>query len=265
MTINDSIEPTPYPDVNAILSEVYTGAREILGDLFVGMYLYGSLATATFDPDSSDIDFLVATTEEIRGEKLDALIAMHARIAQSDSKWAIQLEGSYIPRDVLLRYDPTRTLHPHIDRGDGILAVQQHDTDWVIQRYVLREYGITIVGPPMRDLIDPITPDDLRHALRLMLAVWWEPMLSNPVPLQQAGYRSYAIMTMCRVLYTYETGGIVPKGVATTWAQEQLGETWAGLIELANQSRNGTPLVTVEATLDFIHYTVERVKTYTTT
>src|SRR5690349_20096824 len=194
MAMDSSIQPTPYPDVNAILHEVYTGAQAILGDSFVGMYLYGSLATATFDPDSSDIDFLAVTTEEIRGEKLNALIAMHAHIAQTDSKWAIQLEGSYIPQDVMWRYDPARTLHPHIDRGDGILSVQQHDTDWVIQRHVLREYGIVIAGPPIQTLIDPIAPDDLRDALRLMLEVWWEPMLKNPAPLQQAGYRSYAIM-----------------------------------------------------------------------
>ena len=254
------MQSTPYPDVNAILHEVYTGARAILGDSFVGMYLYGSLTTATFDPDSSDIDFLVVTTEEIRGDKLDALIQMHARIASSDSKWAIQLEGSYIPQDVLRRYDSRYTQHPHIDRGAGILAVLQHDTDWVVQRHVLREHGITIAGPPIQTLIDPISPDDLHHALRLMLDVWWKPMLNNPEPLQHAGYRSYAIMTMCRVLYTFEHGTVVPKGVATDWAQEYLGERWSPLIDLANRNRNGTPLVTVEAALNFIRYTVAHAK-----
>jgi hypothetical protein len=262
MTINASIQPTPYPNVNTILHQVYSAAREILGDSFVGMYLYGSLATATFDPSSSDIDFLVVTTEEIRGDKFDALVEMHARIAKSDSKWAIQLEGSYIPQDILRRYDPAYTLHPHIDRGDGILAVQQYDTDWVIQRHVLREHGITIAGPPIQSLIDPITLADLRDALRLMLDVWWEPMLNNPEPLQHAGYRSYAIMTMCRVLYTFETANVVPKGTACAWAQETLNWRWYTLIDLANQNRNGTPLVTVEATRLFIAHTLEYVKDF---
>jgi hypothetical protein len=130
----------------------------------------------------------------------------------------------------------------------------------VIQRYVLREHGIVIAGPPIQTLIDPITADDLRRALRLMLDVWWEPMLDNPAPLAHAGYRSYAIMTMCRVLYTFETGKVVPKGVATAWAQEQLGERWSPLIDLANRNRNGTPLVTVEAALAFIRYTIERTR-----
>ncbi|MBZ0287126.1 MAG: nucleotidyltransferase domain-containing protein [Anaerolineae bacterium] len=124
-------QPTAYPDVNAVLYQVYAGARTILGDQFVGMYLYGSLATQTFDPDSSDIDFLIVTTEEIRGEKLDALVAMHARIGTGKTKWAIQLEGAYIPRDALRRYDPTCASHPHLDRDGAILAVVEFHTDWV--------------------------------------------------------------------------------------------------------------------------------------
>ncbi|MBZ0287125.1 MAG: DUF4111 domain-containing protein, partial [Anaerolineae bacterium] len=130
----------------------------------------------------------------------------------------------------------------------------------MIQRYVLREYGITVDGPPIRDLIDPISADDLRQALRQLLDFWWEPMAEHPAPLEHAGYRSYAIMTMCRVLYTFETGGVVPKGVACEWAQQNLDPRWSPLIDLANSNRNGTALVTVEATCDFIRYTVEQAK-----
>lgn len=262
MNADRPISPTPYPEVNAILGEVYTGARQILGDSFVGLYLYGSLATHTFDPDSSDIDFLIVTTEEIRGEKLDALVAMHARIATINSKWAIQLEGAYIPRDVLRRYDPVNAIHPHLDRDGGELSVVEFHTDWVIQRYVLREYGITIAGPPICDLIDPISADDLRQALRQLLDFWWEPMASSPAPLEHAGYRSYAIMTMCRVLYTFETGGVVPKGVACDWAQKRLGEAWSPLINLANTNRNGTSLIRVEDVCNFIRHTIQCIKSY---
>lgn len=250
--------PTPYPDVNTILKSLLLSVQAVLQDRFIGMYLYGSLASGGFDPNSSDIDFLVVTTAEIRDEVLAALVAMHARIAASDSKWAIQLEGSYISKDALRRYDPAHRLHPHIDRGGGELRIEQHDSDWVIQRYILREYGVVIEGPALDTLIDPISPDELQRAVLSLLNMWWEPMLRNPVPLQHAGYRSYAVMTMCRVLYTLQHSQIVPKGAAARWAEQSLDERWRPLIELAATERNGTSLISIDDTLAFICYTVER-------
>ncbi len=50
--------PTPYPDVNAVIHEILSGASAVLGNDLVGMYLTGSLAAGDFDPENSDIDLL---------------------------------------------------------------------------------------------------------------------------------------------------------------------------------------------------------------
>jgi hypothetical protein len=51
-------------------------------------------------------------------------------------------------------------------------------------------------------------------------------------------YQAYAILTMCRALYTLQHGTVVSKSVAARWAQEVLGERWAALtVEL--DSTNG--------------------------
>ncbi len=57
------LHPTPYADVNAVLSDFLARIRLILGDRFRGMYLDGSLALGDFNPQSSDIDFVVTTSE----------------------------------------------------------------------------------------------------------------------------------------------------------------------------------------------------------
>jgi predicted nucleotidyltransferase len=49
------VSPTPYPDVNEILSLLFSRAQEVLGDQLLGMYLHGSLANGGFD-QASDID-----------------------------------------------------------------------------------------------------------------------------------------------------------------------------------------------------------------
>ena len=45
---------TPYEDVNLILNLLLANVQEVLTNQFIGLYLYGSLATGDFDPKTSD-------------------------------------------------------------------------------------------------------------------------------------------------------------------------------------------------------------------
>lgn len=127
-----------------------------------------------------------ATTEEIPGELLPPLKTLHARLAVSNSRWGKELEGSYLPLPALRRYDPDRAMHPYIERG-GVLRVEQHGSDMVIQFHVLREHGIAHAGPPPHTLIDPILPDELKRAVQEILRTWWGPMLHDPARLHHPG------------------------------------------------------------------------------
>jgi hypothetical protein len=260
--------PTSYTDVNALLRVLLSSARAILGNHFVGMYLFGSLAGGDFDRDS-DVDVVVVTDEDISGDLFSALRAMHARVGAIDSPWATQLEVSYIPRDALRRFDPDCALHPHIDRGAGEeLRMMRHDADWVIQRHVVREKGVAVMGPSPRTLIDPVTPDDLRRAVLEILREWYAPMLDDAAALQSRGYQSYTVLTMCRMLYTLQHGTVVSKPFAARWARETLGGRWSALIERALKGRqipqSKAHSDDVSATKDFIRYTLERSRQFET-
>ncbi len=248
---------TPYDDVNAILGEVLTGVQVILGDNFVGMYLDGSLASGDFSYETSDIDFVVATARDVSAAQMAALAEMHGRIGQTDSKWAIQVEGAYIPLPALRRYDTHNATHPYIDRGASNLRWEHLDIDWVIHRYVLYNWGVALTGPPSRSLIDPVTPDELRQATADLLAYWWAPMLDDPTHLGRDGSRTYAVMTMCRALYTLQLGDVVSKPAAGRWALAHLDERWAALIESAMGWENGRPMSDSQETQAFIRFTYE--------
>jgi len=261
------MRPTPYPAVNAILLELLTSVQKILGAQFVGMYLYGSLSSGDFDPGASDIDFLIVTADQVSSEIFSALQAMHARVGATDSKWAAELEGSYIPLSALRRYDPADDVYPHIDRGGANLRVEPHGSDWVIQRHILREKGIVLAGPPLKDLIDPVSPNTLRRATIKSLHQWWAPMLNDLTKLQRSrGYQSYAVLTMCRMSYTVQHGVVVSKPTAARWAQETLDVRWSPLIERAWVGRRNPGLNAeagdVKETLEFIRYTLERCREF---
>jgi hypothetical protein len=260
---SNTMLPTPYSEVNDLLLHLKSEVQRILREHFVGMYLYGSLALGDFDPQKSDIDFLIVTANELPDELIQALKVMHLQIAAGSSKWMMELEGSYIPLHALRRYDPNSAFHPHIDRGGGDLEAEQHHSDWVVQRYSLREHGVVLAGPDIKTLIDPITPEDLRHAV-LDLMWWWELQLKDTSRVEESGYQAYTILSMCRVLYTLQHGAILSKPEAARWAQRNLDEQWRALIESALTWQPDMVLDRLSETLDFIRYTIERSRQFNT-
>jgi predicted nucleotidyltransferase len=246
-------------EVTAVVRELVEGAQRVLGDQLVGAYVTGSLTTGEFD-EASDIDVVIVTTEELDDARFDALELMHEEISRKGSRWANQLEVSYFPRADLRRYDPGRSLHPRLDRGKGErLKMMHHDSDWVAQRHMLREKGLTLIGPDPKKLIDPVSPDELREAMRPLLLDWMRPLLDERVPFAGRGHQAYIVLTVCRILYTMEHGEVVSKREAAKWAQENMHDRWQPLIERAwrgRQSPSG-PMEDANETIAFIRQIVE--------
>ncbi|RPI84786.1 MAG: DUF4111 domain-containing protein [Chloroflexi bacterium] len=248
-----------YIEINAVLQLLLVNVQAVLGDLFIGLYIHGSLAGGGFEPGRSDIDFVVVTESEVPELLLARLAAMHKKITLSGMKWADVLEGSYIPKDALRHYDPANSHHPAL-RSDGSFAVDHHGIDWIILSHVLREKGIAIAGPDLKSFIDPIPPGDLRRAAAQTLQAWWQPQLIEPTWLLSAEYQAYAVLTMCRSLYTLEHGEIVSKPEAARWALKIVPEERVGLIEKALAWRRGMEFDRLEEVQGLIWDTIGKAK-----
>ena len=259
-----NINPTPYPVVNEILNFMLTNVQEILGDQFVGMDLFGSLANGDFD-EHSDIDVLVVTDGELAASTFSALQELHKRINELDSPWALQIEASYIPQTALRRFDPANNLHPHMDRGNGeVLHMMSHESDWVIQRHLLREHGMVITGPSLRNLIDPVSSGDLCKAVADVLPLWVNPILDDPSQINKRGYQSFIVLSLCRMIYTLRHGKILSKSAAAKWALRNLDPKWRPLIERAVIGRQypnlDADLKDMQETQNMMRYTLEQIK-----
>jgi len=252
---------TPYPEVNTVLQRLLSDVRAILGTQFLGKYISGSLAMGDFD-ESSDIDALVVTTDALPEEVVCALAQMHERLSATYPKWGVELEVSYIPRHAVRRYDPAYDLHPYIGRGES-LRIEEHGREWDIQRHVIRERGIVLAGPAPRTLIDPVHPDDMRRAVLVTLREVWPRRFHDPIELHPRGYRSYIVLTGCRMLYTLEYGSVASKPVAAWWAQEALGARWAVLIAWAVEARrdpHSGELDNLREVQEFIQYVIDHAR-----
>ena len=232
------------------------GAQAVLGDHFVGLYLYGSLASGDFNPQTSDIDFLVVTNADLPDELIRDLEALHVRLWRSGLKWAAKLEGAYVPLQTLRRHDPNSAPCPTVN--EGRIYLDKQGSDWIIQRYILREHGAAVCGPSLQSAIDPVTPDNLRHAVRGVLAEWWRPMLADPAWIHTREYEVFAALTMCRALYTLQYGDIVSKTVAARWALQTLDERWSMLIDRALAWPQEPQSSNLSETLELIRYAIDR-------
>lgn len=260
----NTLHPTLHPTVNALLHTLLERVQAILGQRFVGMYLDGSLTSGAFD-GASDVDFVVVSDDVLPNELFLSLQTMHDQVATLDSPWAIQLEGSYVPLRALRRNDLADAQYPNIERGQGErLKLVQHDAWWVVHRYIVRERGITLAGPPPQALIDPVSPDDLRRSMLSMLPEWTGRIVRDPALITHRGYQSYMVLSLCRALYTLQHGAVVSKPAAARWAQESLGERWAPLIERAlagrHEPESPASAADVSETIAFIHHTLESVE-----
>ena len=253
------ISPTPYTDVNELLGFLLVNVKEILQDQFVGMYLYGSLSSGDFNPETSDIDFLVVTTDTLSEETIAELEAMHNHTCATKLKRAGKLEGAYVPQELIRRHSPNSSPCPTINERK--FFVEKLGSDWIIQRHVVREYGVVIEGPAPKTLIDFVSPDDIRNAVMGTLIEWWFPMLDDPTWLLngESGDRAFAVITMCRVLHALEHGTIASKPQAIHWARAKLGDRWKTVIDQAVVvSQHKEQDISLNEILDFIRFTKEQ-------
>ncbi len=254
------MQATVYPEINTFLEEFSKQITSILKDDFVGMYLYGSLALGDFDSDSSDLDILVATKRQLPEDKFLALKEMHAEIKQIGDKGDKKLEVSYMPLDVLKKYDPNNAKNPFMSSVSDFDIIEL-GKDWILNRWIVREKGITIAGPSPKDLIDPISKEDIKEAVKHILCNSWAKHMDGPEWMRPKKYQSFTILTMCRALYAMEYGEIISKPKAAEWAMKTLDEKWKPVIQNALLTRSDSSQSELNANteaLQFLSFVVSK-------
>lgn len=221
------MEPTPYPEVNELLADLLARLNDELGNQVVGVYLFGSLATGEFEPEASDIDIIVLTSSALTAEQLERLRNVHLEIARLHPRWDNRIEAIYAIASAAAGYTQEHDLAV-ISPGEPF-QVKRSEGDWLINRYVAREYGKPLTGPPLSTLLPPV-PDSILQANIRRNAAEWREWITKTELIYQRRYQGHMIVTMCRELFRFRHHGqIASKRQAVRWAMEELPD-WAPLI-----------------------------------
>ncbi|MGH2549468.1 MAG: aminoglycoside adenylyltransferase domain-containing protein [Thermomicrobiales bacterium] len=215
------MHPTPYSDVNEILAEIQRGISSVLDDTLIGLYLYGSLTYDGYTAGVSDLDLLAALNDDLDRAAIPSLTRMHAEIVARHPEWSDRIEVIYLSRQGLQTYKTQRSPIAVISPGEPLhFREEQAGDDWLMNWYLVLEHGQVIYGPPAEEIIVPASTDEFVKSVREHArdSVLW---IDN---LKTSKARSYAVLTMCRTLYTDRNREHVSKQVAANWVANQLPE-----------------------------------------
>ncbi len=192
-------------DVPAVVDTLADRVRAVLGDRLIAIYLGGSFATGDFVDGSSDYDLLVVVRDELMSADLSALTTLHAA--------------------------PRGTTRPAPFFRAGRL---EERTEYMLSAdniADLREHGITVFGVPPGDVLPEVTPEDVRDAVRAMLAD--EPSSETE------RVAADEILDLARSLAALETGHPASKTEGVRWALAHLDAKWHPPVRRADHVRRG--------------------------
>jgi hypothetical protein len=253
--------PTPFPELNDLMIDVAHRSRDILGADFVGAYLQGSFALGDAD-EHSDCDFLIVVADRPSAAQEAALRALHDGIPTRDGHWSKVLQGSYAHATDLAHLDTIGAEWLYVGHGSREMQWSRNCNS-AIARWILREHGVTVIGPPPAELVAPISAGMLRDTARRQLPTFLDNLSSWASPFEVAWVQRYMVTTYCRLLYTLTTGRVTSKPTALRWAMDNLDPQWLPLLtqvlddrdrgtDFSDRSRPGS----VKASLSFARYAV---------
>ena len=216
----------PGAELEHLLPRLTHDVKGIFGDDLIGLYLHGSLVTGDFNQDRSDLDLLAVLRADVDEKDLERLRTMHARLVEDYLPWHDRIEVEYVSAAALSTFRTQPRLMARISPGEPLhlLEATRH---YLLNWYTARQ-GVALFGPPPQEVIPDISQAEFVAGVLEHARSWGEWVADMRHP----GGQAYAVLTLCRALYTCTHGTQVSKKGAAR-AVKPLLPQWSGLIEWA--------------------------------
>src|SRR5207253_2500477 len=166
--------------------------------------------------------------------------------------WTGRLQLLFLLKHQLLKMDGVGWLYQF-----ARLSRPGSDGNPIVWMNVL-DSGRVLFGPPARSFVPRITRVMLNQALVREVGYLKEELVvkRHSQWRDRPSYRAYAVLTLCRILYSYDTGVIVSKPRAARWALRSIPASHHAIIRQALQgeeakSRRRIPLRQIRALLQY--------------
>ena len=236
-----------------ILDGIVTSYHNILQNNLIGIYVHGSLAMNCFNPDISDIDFLVVVKEKMdfrtKRELIDVLLKLSTTGPSKALEMSILLEENVkhfeYPTQFMLHFSNAHK--EKYQHGYSYMCENGEDPDLAAHITITISRGICVFGKPINDLFEPVPPKYYLESIINDVVNAKEEILDSPI---------YIILNLCRVLYYLKEGAICSKKEGGEWAYSNVPSQYAEIIKEALLSYENASIINYnsELLIDFANF-----------
>jgi hypothetical protein len=169
----------------------------------------GSLATGDYVAGVSDLDLVALVDGRVDEPRQAALVALHEGL---DAGVAAGLDLGCVYVDAA-RCAVVAADHPTWTHGQLVQRILSGVT-----RAELVRHGYAVFGRPPRDVLPPMSDDDIRHAARAELTGYWAWAVRHPLMWLNPVIADLGLTSMARGRYTLRTGALLTKSAAVEQA-----------------------------------------------
>lgn len=203
--------------------------RDVLGENFTALILFGSAVLGDFTPGKGDLDFLAAVRQELSEDSCECLFALHDRMRAGElGTLATQLEGTYYPSAILC--DPLHAQAYGCYIGTGRKGWRRVNTfqNSMMDFAIIRRYGLVCDGKDLKPLIYDPSREELLHEIHRQLT----ELLARQDVTPSIDFALAIFQWGARALCYAHTGELLSKSRAADWyAAEFPGERWSSMLK----------------------------------
>lgn len=210
--------------VREIVFNLRDGLQKTLTDKLLGLYLYGSLAYGCFNPEMSDIDFIVVLSDQLTSKEELNMSQLHQSLG-SDPEYGKRIEGTYLTEEQVKTDDyPPDFLFYVAGKEFVKTKAGQGEQDFPMHRQHLYESGIKIIGYEPKKLFLPVPWEILKRSLQQEMPFIKEQFEKRPI---------YAVLNLCRVVRANQTHKLSSKKQGGEWGLQYFPAEFHEVIQTA--------------------------------
>jgi hypothetical protein len=227
-----------HSSVTHVLTEYISLWKERLPNRLQGLYIHGSIVLDAFIESSSDLDFLVITGSRLTHDEVEVISEIHKVIERQFNK--PKMDGAFMVWDDMEKTETCMNeAYPYYN--DGVIGLDTHFNP--ITWWLLKNKGITILGPDIGKVMNNIEPHQLNsYVLDNMNSYWAGRLLNLEKSTEQVLQLpendieeevEWTVLGLLRQYYTLKEWDIISKDGAGVYGLLNLAEEWQSIIQEA--------------------------------
>ena len=218
-----------------ILDKIVDKSKQIFGAELTGVYLHGSMALGCFQPDKSDIDFIIVIKDNITDKQklmfMNEVVELNKAAPSKGIELSIVKEAYckefLYPTPFELHFSNMHLQWFRDNPKDYIQKMNGTDKDLAAHFKIIKKYGIALYGSQIDDVFADVPRNNYIDSILCDIEEAKEEILENPV---------YIILNLCRVAAFLKHDLVISKKQGGEWALQNLSDKYHTLVLNALQS-----------------------------